>query len=400
MRFGNHIKAIEYEDKVGLFNIADSKEYVLLKDWKYREILSLMVNKEVDSTPTLRRMMQAGWFEDNTKNMDFDGQIELVVLELTHRCNAGCTHCYMDAKQRMEGKDISFEEYIEFIKPFLGMVDAKHIGITGGEPTVVGDLYRIIEDILKDTDIDLFLYTNGLQLDDELLLLLGKYRKRVGIQISLDGATSETNDRIRGYGTYDRIMSTLERVRDSDIERVTVKYTVTPNNQYEYEEFCALVQKMGFTPSVSTYKQSGRGVSCYSYSSVCDALSRLSSLVYGALKTSAKEDPYLIFSDRPCGLGRKKSAVIDPELNLLDCASIRREMGNIKSNPEMAIEKYSLVDFPTVDELPQCRDCEVRYACHGGCRSIPYLAGDIRGKQPYCSLYRDWYRRLIWKDAT
>lgn len=215
----------------------------------------------------------------------------------------------------------------------------------------------------------------------------------------MDGATQETNDRIRGNGTYVRIMETLRRFQSKGISSIIEKCTLTPDNAHEYRDFCRLIQEMGFTPSISTFKQSGRGLNCYSYEAVCDSLSCLCALMYGDRDPKVSDDPYLLFSDHPCGLGRKKSAVIDPELNLLDCSSIRRELGSIRTNPSKALDAYSTIDYPSVDELPQCIECEVRYACHGGCRSIPYLAGDIRGRQPYCSLYRKRYRKLIWKDT-
>ena len=49
-----------------------------------------------------------------------------------------------------------------------------------------------------------------------------------------------------------------------------------------------------------------------------------------------------------------------------------------------------------VSELPVCRECEIRYLCGGGCRARAFFAtGDIRARDPYCTLMKTYYQLLF-----
>ena len=73
---------------------------------------------------------------------------------------------------------------------------------TGGEPLLRSDFEELAEYVLEDPEAELAVLTNGILIKDARLEMLQRLdRDRVRLQISLDGATAETNDAIRGPGS-------------------------------------------------------------------------------------------------------------------------------------------------------------------------------------------------------
>jgi len=84
-----------------------------------------------------------------------------LVLNLTTKCDIKCPFCYMSAN---EGK--SYELSIENIKKILSIFKGDIIYLSGGEPLVRKDIFKIIKTI-KNADFKLGIFTNGLKLADE-----------------------------------------------------------------------------------------------------------------------------------------------------------------------------------------------------------------------------------------
>ena len=77
---------------------------------------------------------------------------------------------------------------------------------TGGEPFARPDIFELIEAVTEKKHAELIILTNGLLFQGKRLDRLAQLgRDRLRLQISLDGAVAETNDRYRGRGTFDRI---------------------------------------------------------------------------------------------------------------------------------------------------------------------------------------------------
>src|SRR5713101_4072077 len=86
-------------------------------------------------------------------------------LSVTDRCNFRCTYCM---PKEVFGRDyvfldraeiLSFEEMTRLGRIFIGL-GVEKIRLTGGEPLVRRDLYRLVA-MLKELDVELTLTTNG-----------------------------------------------------------------------------------------------------------------------------------------------------------------------------------------------------------------------------------------------
>lgn len=109
----------------------------------------------------------------------------LVQWSITGRCNYLCKHCFLSAPD-YKGEDVSLEKCIHVLDQLVEC-GINSIGITGGEPLVHKDFYRLIEEISKRNIILESIYTNCALVNDELLDELEKLHLKPGFNISFDG---------------------------------------------------------------------------------------------------------------------------------------------------------------------------------------------------------------------
>ena len=125
-----------------------------------------------------------------------------VHLEVIGACNLTCRHCFAGELPRNE-HPLRIAE-IDALAATLARMGCFRLGLTGGEPLMRRDLFDIL-DAAADHGLHPCLTTNGLLITEEIARQFGR-RRLVWLNVSLDGATAATNDRIRGAGTFDRVL--------------------------------------------------------------------------------------------------------------------------------------------------------------------------------------------------
>ncbi|MGQ3685927.1 MAG: radical SAM protein [Candidatus Loosdrechtia sp.] len=164
-----------------------------------------------------------------------------IVFELTNNCNLQCFHCMRD-KSAPPG-------YLplEIIKKVLGesklVNNIDIVSFTGGEPTLHPQLPEILK-IVSHLGYSFGLVTNGWHFPDTYRVLLPYKSILKGITFSLDGAKEETHDRLRGKGSYRRVMQAVSICIVRDIP-FTFNTSVTSHNYGELKEVAELVSKLG-----------------------------------------------------------------------------------------------------------------------------------------------------------
>ncbi len=120
-----------------------------------------------------------------------------VHLEVVAACNLTCTHCFADVLPRQE-KYLTLDE-LDQLFASLARMGSFRLGLTGGEPLLRPDLFDII-DAATSYGLQPCITTNGLLITKEVAREFGR-RELVWLNVSLEGATAETNDLVRGKGT-------------------------------------------------------------------------------------------------------------------------------------------------------------------------------------------------------
>lgn len=168
--------------------------------------------------------------------------ISEISFELTNACNLQCLHCLRQTIDSGHFPVDLFEKIIVQAKVF----ETPHIILTGGEPTLHPHLKEII-DIIVDSDYTYNIVTNGWRFERVLEILNGRIKRKknlTGISLSIDGATEETHDKIRGTGSFRELMKTVSILRANHI-RFAFLITVNRLNVHELEDVAKLSMSVG-----------------------------------------------------------------------------------------------------------------------------------------------------------
>jgi len=129
-------------------------------------------------------------------------------MELTHRCNLRCVHCYV-ASDRYP-KELTTEEWFQIINQ-IADAGCFWFYITGGEPMIRPDFLPIYLHSVK-RGMTVAVLSNATRISEEIADTLAEYPPQV-VEISMYGATQETFERVGKIPSgYRKFMEGLERL--------------------------------------------------------------------------------------------------------------------------------------------------------------------------------------------
>jgi len=162
--------------------------------------------------------------------------IQICHWEITKRCNLACIHCISSTGDKRE---LSTNEALEAIN-VLSSFGCKELYITGGEPLVKEDIFEILKKA-REKGFKVGLLTNGLLINKNNIKKIRSFVDEVGI--SLDGASPEINDKIRGRGTFKKILKAIKILKSCQIP-LTTYVTLNQINLGDLENILNLVSNL------------------------------------------------------------------------------------------------------------------------------------------------------------
>jgi len=136
-------------------------------------------------------------------------------INVTGKCNLRCKHCFRDSGNVWKS-ELTTQEIFSVIDQFASM-GGKDLIISGGEPFLRDDIFEILEFAKKKVPL-VQIITNGTCITKEMANRLKKLEP-LYLQISIDGASDEVNDFIRGAGSFQRAVQGLRNLKDSGFEK-------------------------------------------------------------------------------------------------------------------------------------------------------------------------------------
>ena len=167
-----------------------------------------------------------------------------VHLEVVAACNLMCTHCFAGDLPRHENR-LSLAE-LDRLFAEMARLGSFRLGLTGGEPLLRKDIFQII-DLALGHGLAPCITTNGLLITDELAREFGR-RKLAWLNVSLEGATAVSNDRVRGEGTFGKVLDRLAVLRRH--ARFTLAFTIMSTNVDEVRACAELADEVGADTAV------------------------------------------------------------------------------------------------------------------------------------------------------
>jgi MoaA/NifB/PqqE/SkfB family radical SAM enzyme len=125
-----------------------------------------------------------------------------LLVELTNRCNLRCQHCFTERHAATGDLPLPLLEKVLQEGHVCGIT---HLSFTGGEPTIHRQFPDILEQVAA-AGYPFSFVSNGHTFPQLVSLLLQHRPWFGGVTFSLDGAHPATHDRLRGTGSYRRVM--------------------------------------------------------------------------------------------------------------------------------------------------------------------------------------------------
>lgn len=345
-------------------------------------------------------------------------------------CNLDCAYCfYLDKEQLYPGSkfrmsDEVLERYIQqLVESHRG--DRVTVAWQGGEPTLMGlDFFRRVVELERKhgrpgLTFENTLQTNGTLLDDAWCAFFHEHRFLIGI--SIDGPR-ELHDHYRydkgGKPTFDKVVRGLRLLQAHGVEH-NVLCTVNRVNAerplevyrffrdelgVRFLQFIPVVERvLGSVVSDATVRPEQFGaflVTIFDEWVRNDVGSVYVQTFDAALRNwmGARSSGMCVF-DETCG----HALALEHNGDLYSCDHFvepRHHVGNLKdkrvldvitSDEQLAFGRDKLAGLPK-----ECRECDVRFACHGECPKNRFTktSDGERGLNYLCAGYKRFFRHV------
>ena len=315
--------------------------------------------------------------------------------ELTYACNLQCVHCLSSSGTR-DPRELTTEQ-AKAVLDELRDLQVFYINIGGGEPMVRRDFFELLEHA-EHCNIGVKFSTNGAFITPENARRLAAMNY-LDIQISLDGADRETNDRVRGEGSYDFAIRAMDNLRDASFGRFKISVVMTRDNVSQLDEFKALADSYGAQLRITRLRPAGRGADTWNELHPTAAQQRI---IYDWLMLHGEDvltgDSFFhlnAFGDalpglNLCGAGRVV-CLIDPLGDVYACPFVIHDefkAGSVLDDGGFTRVWKSSELFTSLREPESpgaCASCGSYDACQGGCMAAKFFTGlPLDGPDPEC----------------
>lgn len=318
--------------------------------------------------------------------------------ELTYACNLACVHC-LSSSGRRDPRELSTAECKAVIDE-LERMQVFYVNIGGGEPTVRKDFWELV-DYATAHHVGVKFSTNGSRITPAIAARIAS-SDYVDVQISLDGATAEVNDRVRGAGSYATAIAAMQHLADAGFEGFKLSVVCTRENIGQLDAFKAIADRYGAQLRLTRLRPSGRGADVWDD---LHPLPEQQKELYdwllahgeGVVLTGDSFFHLAAFGEslpglNLCGAGRVV-CLIDPVGDVYACPFAIHESflaGNVRSPGGFTTVWRSSELFLELRE-PQtggaCNSCHFFDSCRGGCMAAKFFTGlPLDGPDPECVL--------------
>jgi uncharacterized protein len=367
-------------------------------------------------------------------------------------CNLDCSYCFFLSKEmlypgsRFRMADELLETYLRQLIESHARVPEVTIAWQGGEPTLMGlDFFRRAVELVQRFLLPAqraahTLQTNGTLIDEEWAAFFKEHEFLVGL--SIDGPR-ELHDAYRvnkgGKGSFDQVMRGLDFLQNAGVEWNALTTIHAANAEHggevyrflrddcgaQFIQFIPIIERVAEADEDGTvpwsswrdrplYTQDGTHVTNRSVTGkqygrfLIDVFEEWVRRDVGdvyvqmfdvALANWVGEPPGLCIHSETCGL----ALALEHTGDLYSCDHFvepRHRLGNIKEQHMLeliASPQQRQFGQDKRESLPQyCVDCDVRFACHGGCPKDRFIAtpdGDP-GLNYLCAGYQDFFHHV------
>lgn len=309
-----------------------------------------------------------------------DKKLKKVMFELTDSCNLFCSHCSADALFIPDASSMaSIIVDMKLVKAVTAL-NSDVIVLTGGEPLLVSNLKEVTKYILENSSSKLILMTNATLINEQNIDFIAS--TFIQVDISIDGATEEQCDRVRGIGVYKKVMKAIDLLHNKKFSKISLSMAFDDDVSEYKNAFKELCEKKNVRALIRTMSPTGRAQKNHTKLKSC----------YDFL--DSKWVSYHSFYNCP---GGKQEIMVSSLGNVYPCSTFKSQdfiIGNVCNDDIISRLKWdeSLTWFKNFKQFipeyrDECKDCEVNPFCW----SCPNSLNDFFNKtgvnkvKPFCS---------------
>jgi [mycofactocin precursor peptide]-tyrosine decarboxylase / 3-amino-5-[(4-hydroxyphenyl)methyl]-4,4-dimethylpyrrolidin-2-one synthase len=315
--------------------------------------------------------------------------------ELTYACNLSCVHC-LSSSGRRDPRELATDECKRVIDE-LERMQVFYVNIGGGEPTVRPDFWELV-DYATAHHVGVKFSTNGVKITPRVAakLAAGDY---VDVQISLDGATAEVNDAVRGPGSYATALRAMRYLADAGFGGFKISVVMTRHNVDQLDAFKAIADRFGAQLRITRLRPSGRGADVWDELHPTAGQQRqLYDWLLARGESVLTGDSFFHLAGygeglpglNMCGAGRVV-CLIDPVGDVYACPFAIHDAflaGNLRAPGGFASvwrDSELFASLRTDQAGGACTSCSAFDACQGGCMAAKFFTGlPLDGPDPEC----------------
>lgn len=316
--------------------------------------------------------------------------VDTIYIEITNCCNLNCHTCY----NRSGFNRTTVEMTPEQVETIYLRFRPTRLLLSGGEPTLHSRFPEILK--LADTypSLSLGIVTNATTNSEPLLTALNTH-DNITLQVSLDGASEESNRQTRGAGNFEKAMNFIRRIQDRHGQH-RLKMVLSRVNSGDVEPFYRLAYTHGMQPEFAFIFRSGNAVDGWEDKSLDDTdklrIFRQINLLNKQLGGNAFLPHCTVKCPYTTGLEHlslciKVDGSVQPCQSLYDaCFSV----GNVFKDGDDRIEAslQQIVDLARKRAVTDygCERCLIKDTCSRGCMGAAALiTGDPLGNDGECA---------------
>ena len=338
-------------------------------------------------------------------------------LTITNSCNLSCCHCLPESLFYDTSPPVPADAIKKKIREFT-LLGVKEICLTGGEPLLHPDWFEILSFACRRHDLNRVCFqTNGTlfrEVDIEALCSIDS--KKLVVQVSLEGSTANTNDIVRGVGSFEKIIRSLKLLTEAGLgQQIVVAFTEMQHNFMQLPDLLHSLNELGIGSLVSgTLVNRGRA-------GLTNQIAPPTPAQYRELLNLYHSDPQFNLLYKKLGniaalewfVGKSYPTSIScncmekPYINadgeMYPCLMLPIEHFAVKNVYQRPLEEVLLeglvlwAELPNLHyrrsiELEKCKICPGKQHCAGGCMGRAYSStGDFMTVEDRCALRKEVY---------
>jgi len=313
---------------------------------------------ETEKTNQQNQSQSEGFLQSVLKGDNFDDYSAPLFIpwQLNSACNLRCLHCCEQAGESMTD-EMTKEQALDFCRQIVEL-NIPYMALSGGEPMVCPHLFDICE-FVRQNHVSLKIETNGEFIDDESAARLAQLKLR-SVQVSIDGATAQTHEKLRVGGDWQKAVDGCKLLVKYGV-KAEIVFVPVKFNIHEVAEAVDLAYELGVY-GFYTGKTMRIGRAAQNWDSLCPSDEEYDKF-YDVLKEkeSAYEGKMKVYCYPHDVVEELKYRVVSPSADLLVlpngkvklinslpfiCGDLKKQsLGQIWENYKRAWRKQEVVDF-------------------------------------------------------